>query len=68
MQLRGSPSFLSFWHERVVTIREFYTKCNVVFRWSEELFYPTLVGHIHLDKHLITNFFIKVIIDKGLFF
>jgi hypothetical protein len=21
------------------------------------LFYPTLVGHIHLDKHLITNSF-----------
>jgi hypothetical protein len=32
------------------------------------LFRPTLVDHIHLDKHLITNSFIKVIIYEGLFF
>jgi hypothetical protein len=32
------------------------------------LSYPTLVGHIHLDKHSITNFFIKVIICEGLLF
>jgi hypothetical protein len=33
------------------------------------LFYPTLVGHIHLNKQLIINsFFIKVIIGMGLFF
>jgi hypothetical protein len=32
------------------------------------LFYPTLVGHIYLNKQLIIIFFIKVIIDMGLFF
>jgi hypothetical protein len=29
------------------------------------LTYPTLVGHIHLNKELITNFFMKVIIVMG---
>jgi hypothetical protein len=58
LQLRVRPSFLGFRHESVVTVREFYTECNAGFRWSEGLIiYPTLVGHIHLDKHLITNFF-----------
>jgi hypothetical protein len=57
LQLRFSSSLLGFRHERVVTVREFYTKCNAGFRWSEELFNPTLVVHIHLDKNLITNSF-----------
>jgi hypothetical protein len=50
-------SLLGFRHKRVVTVREFYTECNAGFRWSEELFYPTLAGHIHLDKYLISNSF-----------
>jgi hypothetical protein len=57
LQLRISSSFLGFRHESVVTIGEFYTECDAGFRWSEESFYPTLVGHIHLDKHLIINYF-----------
>jgi hypothetical protein len=32
LQLRFSSSFLGFRHERVVTVREFYTECNAVFR------------------------------------
>jgi hypothetical protein len=35
LQLRVSSSFLGFWHESVVTVREFYTECNARFRWSE---------------------------------
>jgi hypothetical protein len=42
---------------RVLTVREFYTECNAGFRWSEELFYSTLVGHIHLDKYLLPILF-----------
>jgi hypothetical protein len=37
LQLRISSSFLGFRHERVVTVREFYTECNAGFRWSERL-------------------------------
>jgi hypothetical protein len=38
LQLRFSSSLLGFWHECVVTVREFYTECNAGFRWSERLF------------------------------
>jgi hypothetical protein len=31
LQLRVSSSFLGFRHERVVTVREFYTECNACF-------------------------------------
>jgi hypothetical protein len=31
LQLRFSSSFLGFRHERVVTVREFYTECNAGF-------------------------------------
>jgi hypothetical protein len=44
----------------VVTVKEFYMESNAGFRWSERLviyFYPTFVGHIHLDKHSFTNYF-----------
>jgi hypothetical protein len=37
LQLRVSSSFLGFRHERVVTVREFYTVCDARFRWSERL-------------------------------
>jgi hypothetical protein len=50
-----NSSFLGFWRESIVTAREFYMECNAGFRWSDELFYPTLVGHIHLDNHLTNN-------------
>jgi hypothetical protein len=44
-------SFLGFRDERVVTVRKIYTECNggsgdVIIHFS----YPTLVGHIHLNK------------------
>jgi hypothetical protein len=37
MHLCVSSSFFGFWHELVVTIREFYMACNAWFRWSEGL-------------------------------
>jgi hypothetical protein len=46
LQLRVSSSFLGFWHESVVTVREFYTECNARFRWSERLL-------IHLTQLLL---------------
>jgi hypothetical protein len=60
LQLCVNSSFLSFRHESVVTVREFYTACNARFRWGDRLliyFYPTLVGHIRLNKQLIIKSF-----------
>jgi hypothetical protein len=37
LQLRFSSSLLGFRHERVVTVREFYTECNAGFRWCDRL-------------------------------
>jgi hypothetical protein len=45
-------SFLGFWDERVVTVRKIYTECNAEFSCViDYLSYPTLVGHIHLNKN-----------------
>jgi hypothetical protein len=58
LQLRVRFSFLSFRHESLVTVREFYTECNAWFRWSERLIISSnSCGHIHLDKRLINNSF-----------
>jgi hypothetical protein len=35
LQLRFSSSLLGFWHECVVTVRDFYMECNAGLRWCD---------------------------------